>query len=82
MKKLTTISIALMISLSGLGQDIVKSETVTLNGKKTYYEVYGKGEPLFLLHGYFVSSKHWLPYILDFYEDFEVYLVDLQGHGR
>jgi pimeloyl-ACP methyl ester carboxylesterase len=28
------------------------------------------------------SSKYWLPYLLDFYEDFEVYLIDLQGHGR
>ena len=82
MKKLSVLSIILLISISSMAQDLVKNETVSLNGKKTYYEVYGKGEPLFLLHGYGGSSKDWLPYVLDFYEDFEVYLVDLQGHGK
>ena len=82
MKKLAVLCISLVISVSGISQEIVKSETVSLNGLKTYYEVYGKGEPLLLLHGWGQSSKYWLPYILDYYEDFEVYLVDLQGHGR
>lgn len=47
-----------------------------------YYEVFGEGEPLFLLHGFFLSSKHWQPFVEDFSNDFEVYLVDLTGHGR
>ena len=59
-----------------------KSETVIVNGKKIYYEVYGKGKPLFLLHGYTLSSKSWLPYINDFYNEYEVYLIDLPGHGK
>ena len=37
---------------------------------------------MFLLHGYSLSSKYWIPYVSDFQEDFEVYLVDLQGHGN
>lgn len=82
MKKLTIFFIAIIISLSGLSQELVKVETVSLNGKKIYYEVYGKGEPLFLLHGWSASSKQWLPYVLDFYEEFRVYLVDLTGHGK
>lgn len=82
MKKLFTLYFALLITSSVSGQEIVKAETVTLNGKRTYYEVYGKGEPLLLLHGWGQSSKYWLPYLLDYYEDFEVYLIDLQGHGR
>ena len=59
-----------------------KSETVTINGKNLYYEVYGEGEPLFLFHGGFMSSRAWLPYVDDYDDDFQVYLVDLPGHGR
>lgn len=58
------------------------SESVLVNGKSIYYEVYGKGKPLFLLHGYTLSSKSWLPYVEDFNEEYEVYLVDLTGHGK
>ena len=55
---------------------------IHLNGKNIYYEVYGKGEPLFLLHGYTQSSKSWMPFVQDYSNDFEVYLVDLKGHGK
>ena len=53
-----------------------------INGKKIYYEVYGQGEPLFLLHGYTLSSQSWLAYVEDFDKEYEVYLVDLTGHGK
>ena len=59
-----------------------KSESVLINGKKIYYEIYGKGEPLFLLHGYTLSSKSWLPYVKDFEEEYALYLIDLTGHGK
>lgn len=59
-----------------------KTETVQINGTKIYYEVYGNGTPLFFLHGFTHSSKSWLPYLNDYIDDFEVYLIDLQGHGR
>lgn len=59
-----------------------KSEFVNVNNKKLYYEMYGKGEPLFLLHGYTLSSQAWYPYIKDFYKDYAVYIVDLTGHGK
>jgi len=53
-----------------------------LNGTKVYYEVYGHGAPLFFLHGFTHSSKSWFPYLNDYVDDFEVYLVDLKGHGK
>jgi pimeloyl-ACP methyl ester carboxylesterase len=59
-----------------------KLESVLVNGKSIYYEVYGEGEPLFLLHGYTLSSKSWLSYVEDFHDEYEVYLVDLTGHGK
>lgn len=59
-----------------------KSESVRVNGKEIYYEVYGQGDPLIFLHGYSLSSKSWKPYVSDFDKDYEVYLVDLTGHGK
>jgi len=59
-----------------------KVSSLLVNGKNIYYEVYGNGEPLFLLHGYTLSSKSWLPYVNDFQGAYEVYLVDLTGHGQ
>lgn len=59
-----------------------KSASVLVNGKSIYYEVYGEGEPLFLLHGYTLSSKSWIPYVNDYDKEYKVYLVDLTGHGN
>ena len=58
------------------------TELVSIDGKDLYYEVYGTGEPLLLLHGYTLSSKSWLPYVKDFENKYEVYLIDLTGHGK
>jgi len=58
------------------------SDTVELNGAQTYYEIYGNGSPLFLLHGFTQSSKSWLPFVPDYSNEYEVYLIDLMGHGK
>lgn len=68
--------------MTSFSQTPKKAETVTLNGSNIYYEVYGKGEPLFLLHAFTQSSKSWHPYISDYENNFEVYVVDLRGHGK
>lgn len=68
--------------MSGHSQTPKKAATVALNGSNIYYEVYGNGRPLFLLHGYTHSSKEWLPFVSEYVNDFEVYLVDLKGHGK
>lgn len=82
MKFVLIISILILSFLKGFSQTPKKAETVSLNGINIYYEVYGKGQPLFLLHGFTQSSKSWLPYIADYENSFEVYLVDLRGHGK
>jgi pimeloyl-ACP methyl ester carboxylesterase len=58
------------------------SGSIELNGLETYYEVHGNGSPLFLLHGFTQSSKYWFPLLDSYTGEFEVYLVDLLGHGR
>ena len=59
-----------------------KAELVEVNGTKIYYEVYGEGEPLFFLHGYTQSSIAWKDFVAEYANDYEVYLVDLRGHGK
>jgi len=58
-----------------------KAERVAVNGKHLYYEVYGAGEPLIFLHGYTLSSRMWT-FIADFQKEYEVYIIDLTGHGK
>jgi steroid delta-isomerase-like uncharacterized protein len=67
---------------STFSQTPKKAETILVNATRVYYEVYGQGAPLFFLHGFTHSSKSWLPYLRDYVDDFEVYLVDLKGHGK
>lgn len=82
MIKIKLITILLLMSNNILSQTPKKSESVAINGKKLYYEVYGKGEPLFLLHGYTQSSVSWKPYVKYYEKEYEVYLIDLTGHGK
>ena len=72
----------IMTTMHSFSQTPKKAEIVSLKGTDIYYEVYGEGEALLLLHGYTQSSKSWLPYVADYATDFEVYLVDLKGHGQ
>lgn len=66
----------------GFSQSPKNSESVSVNGKQLYYEVYGSGQPLIMLHGYSLSSSYWKPYVADFEQEYEVYLIDLTGHGK
>ncbi|WPP49955.1 alpha/beta fold hydrolase [Catalinimonas niigatensis] len=76
---LLTIIIPTMNSYS---QQLKRADTIELNGLQTYYEVYGKGNPLFLLHGFTQSSISWSQFIPEYSNDYEIYLVDLMGHGK
>ncbi|WP_164216470.1 2-succinyl-6-hydroxy-2,4-cyclohexadiene-1-carboxylate synthase [Virgibacillus sp. YIM 98842] len=52
-------------------------------GENTYwYEIYGTGEPLVLLHGFTGSSKTWANFIKDWQSDLQIITVDLPGHGK
>ena len=82
MRKIIIFLILTLMSTNNFSQVPKKAESVSVNGKNIYYEIYGNGKPLFLLHGYTLSSKSWLPYINDFDKEYEVYLIDLTGHGK
>ena len=54
-----------------------------VNGLKMYYEVYGNGKPIVLLHGSFMSIPlNWLHIIPLLAKDRKVIVTELQGHGR
>src|SRR5688500_10268112 len=50
---------------------------------KLYYEVYGQGNPLLLLHGdtfgYIDEFEHYIPLLA---EHFRVIAVGMRGHGK
>ena len=53
-----------------------------VNGMRMYYEVYGEGTPLVLLHGYTKSGQAWHPFIADFTKEYRIITPDLRGHRR
>jgi len=55
---------------------------VEANGLRVYYEVYGEGEPLFLIHGGTATSQSWVSHLPAFAEHFQVFAPDSRGHGR
>jgi pimeloyl-ACP methyl ester carboxylesterase len=60
----------------------VKSGHVPVNGVNYYYAVYGKGEPLLLLHGGLGQIEMFGPNLAALAQGREVIGVDLHGHGR
>ncbi|GAA4557436.1 alpha/beta fold hydrolase [Planotetraspora kaengkrachanensis] len=53
-----------------------------VNGINLYYETYGTGSPMILLHGGLGSGEMFGPIIPTLADHHQVVLVDLQGHGR
>jgi pimeloyl-ACP methyl ester carboxylesterase len=53
-----------------------------VNGINLYYETYGAGRPLILLHGGLGSGEMFGPILPTLAERHQVIAVDLQGHGR
>ena len=54
----------------------------TVNGIKIYYEEYGQGEPLLLLHGNSESINSFRLQIPELSKYFHVYAIDTRGHGK
>lgn len=54
-----------------------------VNGVKVYYEVYGQGKPLVLLHGAFMTiDLNWGQLIPELSKTRKVIAIELQGHGH
>lgn len=54
-----------------------------VNGIKVYYEVYGKGKPIVLLHGAFYNiNMNWGELIPELAKTRKVIAIEFQGHGH
>ena len=84
-KAILLLVIFLQAALLSRGQGIKPSESgyAPVNGTKVYYEVYGKGEPIVLIHGAFYTiGLNWGSLIPELSKTRKVIAVELQGHGH
>lgn len=76
----------MMFAVSSLYSQKIKpsaSGYIPVNGIKVYYEVYGEGKPLVLLHGAFMTiDTNWGQLIPDLSKNRKVIAIELQGHGH
>lgn len=61
----------------------VENGYADVNGLKMYYEVYGAGKPIVLIHGSFMNiPMNWAHIIPLLAKDRKVVVAEMQGHGR
>jgi pimeloyl-ACP methyl ester carboxylesterase len=64
------------------GENVAAGKTVVLNGIKLYYETYGQGPPMLLIHGN-GQSIGAMGYQIDFFAShYHVIAADSRGHGK
>src|SRR5450759_5291465 len=59
-----------------------RGHTVQINNIEMYYEEYGVGKPLVLLHGFGGCAQNWHPFTAKLSERHRLIVVDLRGHGH
>ena len=75
----------MFIGSSSIGQQIKPSNSgyAPVNGINVYYEVYGEGRPLVLLHGAFYTiDMNWGQLIPELSKTRKVIAIEMQGHGH
>jgi pimeloyl-ACP methyl ester carboxylesterase len=71
--------------LQSKGQQLKPAESgyAPVNGIKVYYEVYGEGKPIVLLHGAFYTIEmNWGQLIPELSKTRKVIAIEMQGHGH
>ncbi|WP_395048667.1 alpha/beta fold hydrolase [Flavobacterium sp.] len=82
MKKIFFLIIA-TISLNVSAQKLHENgKYADVNGVKLFYEVYGEGEPLLMIHGNGGSFACFENQVAEFSKHFKVVLVDCRGRGN
>lgn len=64
------------------GDNAAVGKYIMINGLKHYYEVYGTGKPLLLIHGNSTGIKGWAAQIAYFSPKYTVYAIDCRGRGK
>jgi pimeloyl-ACP methyl ester carboxylesterase len=84
-RSILLITIIVFTATLSNGQPIKPSGSgyVPVNGVNVYYEVYGKGRPIILLHGAFMTIElNWGQLIPELSKTRKVIAIELQGHGH
>ncbi|HTR29681.1 MAG TPA: alpha/beta hydrolase [Puia sp.] len=84
-KPVLYIVVLFFIVLHSNGQQVKPSDSgyAPVNGGKVYYEVYGEGRPLVLLHGAFYTiGMNWGQLIPELSKTRKIIAIELQGHGH
>ncbi|MFM9838061.1 MAG: alpha/beta fold hydrolase [Cyclobacteriaceae bacterium] len=89
MKKIAVIHLLLCVTLSAFGQKIPYGNNpqaghyFNVGDAKLYYEIYGKGKPLVMLHGgvygYIDEFENFMPQLAEHYQ---VICIATRGHGK
>ena len=85
LKPVLIIAMVFFTALNSNGQKSKPAESgyAPVNGTKIYYEVYGKGEPIILLHGAFYTIEmNWGELIPELSKTRKVIAIEMQGHGH
>lgn len=85
LKSILLIAIIMFAASRSNGQQIKPSDSgyAPVNGIKVYYEVYGEGRPIVLLHGAFMTiDLNWGQLIPELSKTRKVIAIELQGHGH
>lgn len=79
-------AVLILLTVSQMNAQKIKpsdSGHAPVNGIKVYYEVYGEGRPVILLHGAFMTiDTNWGELIPELSKNRKVIAVELQGHGH
>jgi len=74
-----------LTAFKSIGQQIKPAKTgyAPVNGIEVYYEVYGEGKPLILLHGAFYTIEmNWGQLIPELSKTRKIIAIEFQGHGH
>jgi pimeloyl-ACP methyl ester carboxylesterase len=71
-----------MIPTYASRETTTRGHTVPIDDIEMYYEEYGAGKPLVLLHGFGGCAKNWHPFTTELSERHRLIIVDLRGHGH
>ena len=79
----TAVFVFTVVQLNGQQGKPTSSGYAPVNGIKVYYEVYGEGKPIILLHGAFYTIEmNWAQLIPELSKTRKVIAIEMQGHGH
>lgn len=85
LKTILLIAIIMSTASQSNGQTVKPASTgyAPVNGIEVYYEIYGEGKPVILLHGaYMTIETNWAQFISELSKTRKVIALELQGHGH